>query len=75
MQFKKTILCSDIEVLREISGNKCNYVNKPDRVDSWIQEFNKFYRDCNSFKKTKYDNILERYSKKTISKEFFDKLS
>ena len=74
MKFNKPILCSDIKVLREISNNTCNYVGKPHLIDSWVEKLNEYLNESDSFKSGEYQDVLDRYSKKTIARELVNRL-
>ena len=74
MKFNKPILCSDIKVLREISNNTCNYVEKPDLIDSWLKKLNEYLHEVILLEYGEYQDVLERLFQETIAKELVDRL-
>lgn len=67
---KKTILCSDIKIFREIGHNTLNYVKNYSNQKSWSKNISKLnYKKKNNYRKI---DFVKNYSYKVISNKYLN---
>ncbi len=66
MKMYKPIICTNTEVMRHVTGNCANYINKPKKEMEWLQKI----QNVKNIKKNNYKKIIKRYSLPVIKKQY-----